>query len=95
MTHWVLWWEQTSRKHSFDMEELTREGADLEGRKRTAQSGKPPKAGAPTMTASAGARGWAEGCWEGALQTSGWLKGAIPDPDRDGLPGQLPLCFGM
>lgn len=35
--------------------------------------------------------GWGVGR---SLKSSDWLKGAIPDPSRGGLPGQLCLCLG-
>lgn len=50
----------------------------------------------PTPTKkSAETRGWGEGCGEGTPRSSDWLRGASPDPGRDGLAGQLPLGFGV
>lgn len=92
MNHWVLWWEQTGWKHSFDLEEPRKEGADFEGRKRTAQSrnlrwGPPPYS-----------KCWSQRMGRRLLrrEPSGLvaLKGAIPDPDRGDSLGSC-LCFGM
>lgn len=83
-------------KHSFDLEELRREGTNIDRRKRTDENRKPPKTEPITqqqvLEPEDGEKAAGVG---GGPESNGWLKGATPDPGRGGLPGHLRLCFGM